>query len=238
MGRTTLGYARDVSLSALAAKPTFVTLPLEIRLNIYKHLARGYLRVCHPQYQSLSAHEKLVLLAYRKGGKEPPFIPGLDAKLHRSILPACRQTHNEAAPVLYRRVLLIHTSRQDWAPSITLPWVQNITELAFIFGNVDVCLQWACKLPKLQRCTLLRETWTARSGNSNFRVLLAYLTAVRDQVARLKFAHGLPIRLQCQLKWRLEPDAHNEYLVHTGQISYTEIRRMVGCALPDRTDEY
>jgi hypothetical protein len=48
----------------------------------------------------------------------------------------------------------------------------------------------------------------------------------------------LLIRLHCQLKWRLEPDAYYEHLVHTGQINYTENRRMFGCALPERTDEY
>ncbi len=97
------------------SKPTFLSIPVELRLEVYKHIPTGPLILCCPRPGRYRDRVDEELASGRKSSSCPRpstylHIPVNQPVLSLGVLHVCRQIRAEAIWVLYKRVYLGSTS--------------------------------------------------------------------------------------------------------------------------------
>ncbi|KAI1126066.1 hypothetical protein F5Y10DRAFT_220661 [Nemania abortiva] len=101
--------------------PTFLNLPLEIRLEIYSYLLTAQ-STPSPPPPSLPPIDTTSPTLPSSYSSSSPSLSSSSSPLHPSILRTCRQLHAECIPVLYgTNTFLAHTSLLATFPSFFAP---------------------------------------------------------------------------------------------------------------------
>jgi hypothetical protein len=199
---------KSQALVAHAPKPkfTFLTLPAEMRINVYKHLTRGFLKICHnPRPQATYEYSKYTCLNLRK-------------KCTYVILLTCHKVRDEAYSLVYRRVFAIHTGAPNCLPEQKYPWFRSIVEVAFEFGKLERCLDWACRLPSLQRCILLRPEWSEGVYARGNVILPSSLKNRKKVFTALNRKFDFQVILQYEMIACLRGDGSEDHLVDNVEV--------------------
>lgn len=149
------------------AKSTFLTLPREIREEIYTQLLDGHLRIRAP-----------CPLSRRAPLKSTSVTP---------LLATCSQIRDEAAPIIYRKVhfgWLANMTKALSNPVRKALYSQNILEATsqYDIGLIEDCLKAVGRLSRLQRLTLLAVVSAPRTEETQTNAIFKSLSLYRDDL--------------------------------------------------------
>jgi hypothetical protein len=154
----------------LRPKPSFLSVPFEIRAEVYSHLLNGHLRLSPPCPPSRAA---------RKVSKSPV-----------SLLRTCRQIHAEAMPFLYRRIhfgWLANIPKALSNPARRALYASNIVEATCQYDVAigRTSLECLTTLNRLQRLVLLGEVSAPHAEARHVTAVFDSVRLYRDDLGAL-----------------------------------------------------